>query len=129
MNILILGNGSRENVIKEKLEIEKSEKKNIKIFILDDLNFTNIYKFCIENNIDLVIPCNEEYLCKGIVDYLKTNIPNINLFGPNKYQAQLEGSKYFCKNIMNSLNIIKLGFLLINSNKYLKSSNFIKFFN
>ena len=45
MNILILGKGSRENVIKEKLEIYKNNYD--KIFIINDEDFTNIYNFCI----------------------------------------------------------------------------------
>ena len=103
MNILILGKGSRENVIKEKLEIYKNNYD--KIFIINDEDFINIYNFCIDNSINLVIPSTEEYLCKGIIDYLQEKIPNIYLFGPNKYQSQLEGSKYFCKNAMKDLNI------------------------
>ena len=47
--------------------------------------------------IDIVIVGPEEPLVKGIVDFLKKN--KINVFGPNKFAAKLEGSKAFMKKI------------------------------
>ena len=103
MNILILGNGGRENVLKEKLALTKNDE----IFIIDNKNFDDIYNFCLHKNINLVIPSNEEYLCSGIVDFLleKSTLSNLKVFGPYKSQAKLEGSKLYSKNIMNNLNI------------------------
>ena len=98
MNILILGSGAREKIIAEKFST------NHTIFILDILNFEQIELFCVENKINLVIPSTEDYLCQGIVDYLSTKL-SILVFGPNKYQSQLEGSKQFSKQLMTTLNI------------------------
>jgi phosphoribosylamine--glycine ligase/phosphoribosylaminoimidazole synthetase len=98
MNILILGNGAREKVIKEKLL------NNHIVFILDTLNFDYIEEFCREKDIDLVIPGTEDYLCGGIKDYLLCRL-QILVFGPNQYQAQIEGSKYFSKQLMQNLDI------------------------
>ena len=101
LNILVLGNGARENAIYDILSIQCENK----IYIKDIDDFYYIKLFCIENNIQLVIPSNEEYLCNGIVDYLQIEIPSIKVFGPNKYQARIEGSKHFSKNLMDILNI------------------------
>ena len=91
MKILVLGSGAREKTIIEKL----SNKHDVCMLYV--LNFLDIRDFCIRRNIELVIPSNEDYLCRGIVDYLSTEIPSIMVFGPNKYQSQIEGSKYFSK--------------------------------
>ena len=99
MNILILGNGAREKVIAEKLN------NNNNVLIYASENFEKIRDICIQKNIELVIPSTEVYLCNGIVDYLQNEIDNIQVFGPNKYQAQIEGSKHFSKKIMQELNI------------------------
>lgn len=102
INILILGNGAREKIIQDKLISLNSH--NV-IHILDIDNFESIKEFCINNNIILVIPSTEEYLCKGIVDYLNAELPDIKVFGPNKKQARLESSKYYSKNLMIELKI------------------------
>lgn len=97
-NILILGNGGREKVIAEKL-------KNHNIHFYSENHFQKIRQFCLEKNIDLVIPSSEVYLCSGIKDALQKTLKNVKVYGPNKFQAKLEGSKYFSKKIMNELNL------------------------
>ena len=99
MKILILGKGAREKVIAEKL-IQNE------IFYINHNNHTVIVDFCIDNNINLVIPSTEDFLCSGIVDVLNSQIPNISVFGPTKFQAQFEGSKHFYKELICSLNLI-----------------------
>ena len=113
-NILILGNGSREHAIAEKLNESKFVSK---IFIennsilLDKVNFINlelssfckIKDLCLNNDIKLVVIGPEKYLVDGIVDYL--NSFNIKCFGPNKLCAKIEGSKYYSKSLMKKLNI------------------------
>ena len=71
--------------------------------LLDFLNFKKLIKVLKSHNIDLVIVGPEEPLVKGIVDFLNKN--RIKVFGPNKYAAQLEGSKSFMKNIPATINI------------------------
>ena len=102
MNILILGNGAREETIKD---ILYQTNKDINCECSNVESFEKIKDICIQKNIDLVIPSTEVYLCNGIVDYLQNEIDNIQVFGPNKYQAQIEGSKHFSKKIMQELNI------------------------
>ena len=70
-------------------------------------------------NIDLVIPSTENYLCQGIVNFLSSKLPSIKVFGPNKVQAKIEGSKYFSKNLMNILNIPTAAFVYFSTAKSL----------
>lgn len=77
--IIIIGNGSRENCIKEKLS-------NHKIEIME--NPTEVKN---RKDIDLVIVGSEKYLVYGIVDLY----PELKIFGPNKDAARIEGSKIF----------------------------------
>ncbi len=95
-NILILGNGAREKIIAEKLYPNK-------YFLYDSTDFNDILTFCNNNNIKLVVPSTEYYLCNGIVDFLKKH--NISCFGPSMYAAKIEKSKEFSKNLMNVNNI------------------------
>ena len=95
-NILVLGGGAREEVIKEKLG-------KYNCIISSKSSFEEIKRVCLDNSIDFVIPSTEEYLCNGIVDFLLEH--NIKSFGPTKRQAQIEGSKNFSKTIMKKLNI------------------------
>jgi len=95
--ILILGSGAREKVIREKLRCDA--------FILDSTDFDEIKSFVISESITLVIPSTEWYLCKGIKDFLESSVPGVRVFGPDKYQAQIEGSKLFSKILMTNLKI------------------------
>lgn len=82
--IIIIGNGSRENCIKEKLS-------NHKIEIME--NPTEVKN---RKDIDLVIVGSEKYLVDGIVDLY----PELKIFGPSKDAARIEGSKIFSKIFM-----------------------------
>lgn len=97
-NILLLGSEAVEHVIKEKLQ------PNNVHFLSTDV-FEDIKNFCISNKIELVIPCQVNYLCNGIVNYLKIELPDTKVFGPNKNQSKIEGSKYYAKNLMWFLKI------------------------
>jgi len=115
MNIVLIGSGGREHSICQKL-YESPLTKNIycvpgnvgtekiaKNLNFDPLNFKKLLIAVRFYKIDLVIIGPELPLTKGIVDFLQTN--NIKVFGPNKYSAQLEGSKAFMKNICKKFNI------------------------
>lgn len=121
MNILLLGSGGREHAFAKALNDSKKVEKffiapgnagtaecgvNINISPLD---FTAIYNFCIENNIDILIPGNEDPLVAGIVDFINAeNVKNntqIKVAGPSKAASQLEGSKDFSKQFMKRHNI------------------------
>lgn len=97
MNIVILGNGGREKIIHEKL----SQYGNVTC--LTESNFENIKNYCIMNNVELLIPSLEKYLCDGIVDYFTDS--GIKVFGPTKKAANIEGCKLFSKWVMVLLGL------------------------
>jgi phosphoribosylamine--glycine ligase len=70
-------------------------------------DFDAIKKCCIDEKIDLVLVGPEEPLVKGVTDFL-VNDPQLNdldVIGPSKAGAQLEGSKAFAKAFMKKYNI------------------------
>ena len=115
MNLAVIGSGGREHALCYKLrqskEIEKlfcipgnAGTQDIAENINEDIsNFDGIYKIIKEKKIDFVIVGPEEPLVKGIVDFLTKK--NINVFGPDKFSSQLEGSKAFMKNLCKENNI------------------------
>lgn len=119
MNILILGSGGREHVFADK--ISKSPLCD-KLFIapgnagtaecgtnlpISPLDFAAIENACIQHQIHLIVPGNEDPLVAGIVDFIESNekLSNVLIAGPNKAGAQLEGSKDFSKALMQKNNI------------------------
>jgi phosphoribosylamine---glycine ligase len=119
MRILLLGSGGREHALAWKISQSPLCKKlfiapgnagtarcgtNISIGITD---FEAIKNACIENEIDLVIVGPEEPLVKGITDFLISSpeLKSIDVIGPGKNGAQLEGSKAFAKSFMMRHNI------------------------
>ena len=109
MKVGIIGSGGREHAIC--LSVKKSPKvdkiycfpgnagtaaiaENIEIDLSD---FNKIKEFSIKHKINLLIVGPEKPLVDGIVDFF--NDTEINIFGPDKISAQLEGSKIFTKKI------------------------------
>ena len=68
-----------------------------------DKHISSIALWAKNNHIDLVISGSEAYLCAGLTDKMRQF--GITVFGPDKYVAQLEGSKAFSKKIMKAANI------------------------
>lgn len=114
MNILLLGNGGRENALAWK--IEQSPKvnnlyiapgnagthligRNVDLSITD---FPAIKQFVLKNDIDMVVVGPEEPLVKGIYDFFVNDneVRDIPVVGPSREGAQLEGSKDFAKQFM-----------------------------
>ncbi len=119
MNVLILGSGGREHALAWK--IAQSNLLN-RLFIapgnagtiqfgtniaINIINFEAVKQTVIENNIQLVIVGPEDPLVKGIHDFFLNDIQlkNVAVIGPQKYAAQLEGSKEFAKEFMYRHNI------------------------
>ena len=114
MNILVLGSGGREHAISCKIS-QSDLCKNLFIapgnagtnlvgsnINLDINNFKKVKEFVLDKSINLVIVGPEEPLVKGIVDFFKLDeeLKNVNIFGPGKSGAMLEGSKDFSKEFM-----------------------------
>ncbi|MBL7732932.1 MAG: phosphoribosylamine--glycine ligase [Chitinophagaceae bacterium] len=119
MQILLLGSGGREHALAwkliqsplcEKLFIAPGNAgtaqcgTNLSIPLTD---FDAIRDACITHHIDLVIVGPEEPLVKGITDFLinTPELENLDVIGPDKTGAQLEGSKAFAKSFMMRHNI------------------------
>ena len=118
MKYLIVGSGGREHSIAWRLMKDGSatevyvapgnggieDKYQVQIAVDD---FEGISKFCIENDIGMVVVGPEVPLADGIVDYLENK--KIPVFGPTKKAAMLEGSKIFAKDIMNKYGVHTCG--------------------
>lgn len=119
MNVLILGSGGREHALAWKIA-----QSNLldQLFIapgnagttqfgvnlnVNPTDFESIKQVVAENKIELVIVGPEDPLVKGIHDFfLETEeLKNVAVIGPQKYAAQLEGSKEFAKEFMFRHNV------------------------
>ncbi|HET8861483.1 phosphoribosylamine--glycine ligase [Marivirga sp.] len=119
MNILILGSGGREYVFTEKIaESVECEKlfvapgnagtaqlaQNINLSLSD---FKGIAEFSLKNHVEMIVVGPEAPLVEGIRDYFESDntLQHIQIIGPGKAGAELEGSKEFAKNFMHRHNI------------------------
>ena len=119
MRILLLGSGGREHAFAWKISQSPLCEKlliapgnagtslhgtNLSFTIND---FDAIKKCCIDEQIDLVLVGPEEPLVKGITDFLINDpqLKDLDIIGPSKAGAQLEGSKAFAKAFMKKYNI------------------------
>ncbi len=115
MNILIVGNGGREHALAWKLSNDSCQPniycapgnagtaligKNVNIKSSDT---ETLLSWCVQNKPNLVVIGPEGPLCAGLTD--KLELLGINVFGPNKSAAKLEGSKEFAKEIMKSAGV------------------------
>ncbi len=115
MKVLVVGGGGREHAIVWK--VKQSPLVN-KIYcapgnagIAEDAECVDIaasdsnklLKFAIKEKIDLTIVGPEAPLVNGLVDLFEEN--GMTAFGPSQRAAELEGSKAFCKYIMNRYDI------------------------
>ena len=66
-------------------------------------SWEDLADWAVENEIDLTVVGPEVPLVEGIVDTFKK--AGLAIFGPTKVAAQIEGSKYFSKNLMKKYGI------------------------
>ena len=119
MNILLLGQGGRENAFAWKIAKSKSLTKlfiapgnagtieygqNVDIAVTD---FQSIREFVLQNSIDMIIVGPEDPLVYGIYDFFKNDATtqHITVIGPSQEGAKLEGSKTFAKEFMQEFGI------------------------
>ena len=138
MKIAIIGSGGREHALATKISKSSRVKEIFCIpgnagtsqiatnVELDISEFDKVYKFIIENSVDLIVVGPEQPLVNGIVNYLENF--NIKVFGPNKIASQLEGSKIFTKKLCQEYNIptAKFGIFKnrIEAKKFLRNTKY-----
>ena len=138
-NILVLGSGGREHALAWKLAQGEGTKvfiapgnagtaevgTNINIKVGD---FEGIRKFCLENEIGLVVVGPEQPLVDGIVDFFKQEprLQHIRIIGPDKRGAQLEGSKAYAKEFMARNGIPTARCLTVTQSNIAQGEAFLK---
>ena len=115
MKVLVIGQGGREHAMVWKI---KQSPKVKKIFCapgnagtariaecvaIPSNDIDGLLKFAKKEKIDLTVVGPEGPLVQGIVDRFRE--AGLKIFGPDRFAAQLEGSKVFSKNLMQKLNI------------------------
>jgi phosphoribosylamine--glycine ligase len=140
MNILLVGGGGREHTLAWKINKSSFCDKlfiapgnagtpqfgtNVPIAVTD---FEAQAAFCLANNVAMVIVGPEEPLVKGIYDYFKnrTDTAHIEVIGPSKEAAQLEGSKAFAKAFMQRHHIPTAAYKEFDSTSYEEGVAYIR---
>ncbi len=140
MNILLLGSGGREHALAWKIA---QSPKLTKLFIapgnpgtaqhgtnlpIASDNFDALKNAVIENHISMVVVGPEDPLVKGVVDYFSNDpiLNNVPVIGPDKFAAQLEGSKDFSKQFMLKHNIPTAGYFSVTSKNIDEGIHFLK---
>ncbi|MDW0109530.1 phosphoribosylamine--glycine ligase [Sporosarcina aquimarina] len=115
MNVLVIGRGGREHALAKKLAMSKNVQT---IFVapgnpgMEDVaelvpisedDHKQLIAFAKEQNVSLTIIGPETPLVNGIVDDFKA--AGLQVFGPDKRAAIIEGSKTFAKELMKTYNI------------------------
>lgn len=119
MNILVLGSGGREHTFAwklaqsdkcENLFVAPGNSGTVKIAtnLSANLNdFDAIKEIVLRHDIAMVVVGPEDPLVNGIHDYFLSNasLRHVNVIGPQKAAAELEGSKEFAKEFLYRHNI------------------------
>lgn len=115
MNVLVIGSGGREHALVWKINQSPkvqtvfvapgnagtaADAENVNLDVSDP---RAVIRFCQKKHVGLAVVGPEAPLVDGLVDALES--ADIKAFGPNQAAAQLEGSKTFCKKVLDSANI------------------------
>ncbi|NFV12804.1 phosphoribosylamine--glycine ligase [Clostridium sporogenes] len=115
MKVLIIGSGGREHAIAwkigknplvEKIFCAPGNGCTALEYKCENINISSneeLLEFSLKNSVDLTIVGPEVPLMEGIVDLFEEN--GLNIFGPDKKAALLEGSKAFAKEFMKKYNV------------------------
>jgi phosphoribosylamine--glycine ligase len=118
MNVLILGSGGREHAfahsfikspLLSKLFVAPGNAGTDQIATNVNLGVTDFHAiktFVLENSINMVVVGPEAPLVNGIYDFFQSeDLKHVNVIGPSKEGAVLEGSKEFAKEFMQRNNV------------------------
>ncbi|MFK8296817.1 phosphoribosylamine--glycine ligase [Capnocytophaga cynodegmi] len=119
MNILILGSGGREHAFALKIS-QSNQCKNLYIapgnggthqiatnININPTDFEQVKQLVLDKQIEMVVVGPEDPLVQGIYDFFKTDaqLQHVQVVGPSREGAKLEGSKEFAKQFMQRHNI------------------------
>jgi len=139
MNILIIGSGGREHALALKISESKNCSniyvspgnggtdtiaENVYLELVDEIS---VYRFCKKHNVELVVIGPEQPLVDGLANILREH--NINVFGPSKEAAEIEGNKKFAKELMDEYNIPTAKFQSFSKNNLSEAINHLKSLN
>ncbi|HEU4961368.1 MAG TPA: phosphoribosylamine--glycine ligase [Sphingomonas sp.] len=109
MNVLLLGSGGREHALAWRLaQSEALDRlyaapgnpgiaRHAEIVALDPADHRGVIDFCLRHSIGFVVIGPEAPLVDGLADNIRTM--GIEVFGPGREAARLEGSKGFTKDL------------------------------
>ena len=115
INVVVVGQGGREHALVWKLSHSPqagtiyccpgnagtaSDGVNLPF---DGTDFERLARFCLKENVGLVVIGPEDLLALGLSDYLRDR--GITVFGPTKEAAKIESSKVFSKNLMRHADV------------------------
>ena len=116
MRILVIGSGGREHALVWKLKQSPRvtdiivapgnggiAMEGVRCIDVDVSDILGLAKLARSEKVDLVVPGPELPLTLGITNAMTA--AGVPCFGPDRYCAQLEGSKYFAKDIMGRAGV------------------------
>lgn len=143
MKILLLGGGGREHAIAwklikspllEKLYIAPGNAGTAAIgtnINIDVNDFFTIKTFVVTYHIDMLVVGPEAPLVNGITDFFRNTpeLKHVKIVGPDKYGAQLEGSKAWAKHFMTRNHIPTAVFFEVSKKNVEEGKSFLKTLN
>lgn len=139
MNILLIGSGGREHAFAYKIAQSKRCRQLFTLpgnpgtahyginVPLDPLDFANIGKFCIDNEIKMIVVGPEEPLVKGMRNHFEADhrLKQIMFIGPGQEGAVIEGSKEWSKNFMRKYGIPTAAYASFNSHQLQEAQTYV----
>jgi phosphoribosylamine--glycine ligase len=115
-NILVIGKGGREHALVWKLRQSPragtifcalgnagTARDGATNVAIEHIDSDRLARFCIKEQIGLVVIGPEDPLAAGLADYLRAK--GLKVFGPSKEAARIEGSKVFSKELMQHADV------------------------
>ncbi|MDD2381224.1 MAG: phosphoribosylamine--glycine ligase, partial [Mariniphaga sp.] len=140
MNILVVGSGGREHAMGWKIKQSPAVEKlffapgnagtakigtNLEVGVND---FERLKKEVLNHQIDLMVVGPEVPLAEGIHDFFAADheLKDVQVIGPKKNGAMLEGSKDFAKAFMTDFNIPTARYFTASKNTVQEGLDFIE---